>query len=144
MALLVFPAADAPAQQISLSNTRGLDFGSFVAAGGGTVILSPAGLRSRTGAVVLLNSPGTGQASFNAVRIDGDTTQVSISLPPNGSVRLNSGANTMAVNNFTSSPAATMSVQTPMTLGVGATLTVAPDQARGNYSGSFSVTVNYQ
>jgi len=144
LALLLVPASDALAQQIGLSNTRGLDFGRFVAGAGGTVILTPAGLRSRTGGVVLLNSPTVGQARFNASRINGNKTAVIISLPPNGNIRLLSGTNSMAVNTFVSSPASTMSIQTPMTLSVGATLTVAPNQAPGNYTGTFSVTVNYQ
>ena len=144
LALLAVPAPTAHAQQINLSNTRGLDFGRFVAGGGGTVILHPTGLRSRTGAVVLLNSPAVGQASFNVNRVDDSGTMVNISLPPNGSIRLTSGTNSMAVNNFVSTPASTVSIQAPTTLAVGATLTVAPNQAPGNYSGTFFVTVNYQ
>lgn len=144
LALLAAPARHALAQQLSLSNTRGLDFGRFVAGAGGTVILAPNGARSRTGAVVLLNSPTVGQASFNASRINSNKNAVSITMPPNGSIRLNSGTNSMAVNNFVSTPAGTGSIQTPMTLSVGATLVVAPNQAPGTYSGTFNVTVNYQ
>lgn len=132
------------AQQLSLSNTRSLDFGRFVAGTGGTVVVSPAGLRSRTGAVVLLTSPNAGQARFTAARSNGNKTAVIISLPANGSIRLTSGVNSMAVNNFVSTPASTGSLQSPMTLSVGATLSVAANQAPGTYSGSFSVTVNYQ
>ncbi len=144
LALFVIPAPDARAQQVGLSNIRGLDFGRFVAGSGGTVVLTPGGLRSRTGAVVLLHSPNAGQAGFNVNRVNDDKTAVGISMPPNGSIRLNSGANSMAVDSFVSSPASTMSIQTPQVLSVGATLTVAPNQAPGNYSGTFSVTVNYQ
>lgn len=144
LALLAMPASDTFAQQLSLSNTRGLDFGRFVAGSGGTVIVSPAGLRSRTGAVVLLTSPNATSASFTASRTSGNKTAVIISLPANGSTRLSSGANSMAVNSFVSTPASTGSVQTPMTLSVGATLTVGPNQAPGTYTGSFTVTVNYQ
>lgn len=146
--LALFSSAAVP-QQLSLSNVRGLDFGRFVAGSGGTIIVSPAGLRSRTGAVVLLTSPSAGQAIFNANRISGSgadsATAVGISLPVNGSVWLTgSGGGTMAVNNFASTPAATGSVQAPMTLAVGATLSVAPNQAPGTYSGTFSVIVDYQ
>lgn len=144
LALLAAPARHALAQQLTLSNTRGLDFGRFVAGAGGTVILAPNGARSRTGAVVLLNSPTVGQASFNAIRSSGNKSAVIITIPANGSIRLNSGTNSMAVNNFVSTPASTGSVQTPMTMSVGATLVVAPNQAPGTYSGTFNVTVNYQ
>ena len=146
LALLAFSASVALAQP-SLINARGLDFGRFVSGSGGTVIVSPAGLRSRTGAVVLLTSPSAGQAIFNASRanVNGTETAVSISLPANGSVWLSGSAGgAMAVNNFVSTPASTGSVQTAMTLSVGATLSVAPNQAPGTYSGTFSVIVDYQ
>lgn len=134
-------------QQIVLSNTRGLDFGRFVAGTGGTIILSPAGLRSRTGGVVLLNSPNAGQAAFNASRSGngGANKAVIISLPANGPTRLSSGGNSMAVNNFVATPASLTSIPNAgSTMSIGATLSVAPNQAPGNYSGSFSLIVNYQ
>jgi hypothetical protein len=139
----LFPS-DTLAQQLSLGNVRSLDFGRFVAGSGGTVVLAPGGLRSRTGAVVLLSSPNAGQAIFNANRANGNQTAVSIGLPANGSIRLVSGGNSMTVTNFVSTPASTGSLLAPMTLSIGATLTVAPNQAPGNYSGTFSVTVDYQ
>lgn len=137
----------AQAQQIVLSTARGLDFGRFVAATGGTVVLSPTGVRSRTGGVVLLNSPSVGQASFNVGRSSngGAGKGVIISLPANGSVRLSSGANSMALNSFVSNPATLVSVPNGgTTLAVGATLSVAPNQPPGNYTGSFPITVNFQ
>ncbi|VXC56042.1 DUF4402 domain-containing protein [Massilia sp. 9I] len=143
----LFAIGHAHAQQIVLTNTRGLDFGSFVANTGGTVVLSPTGVRSRTGGVVLLNSPGAGQAGFNVGKSNGGATNkaVIISTPANGSVRLSSGANSMAVNTFVTNPASIASVPNGgTTLGVGATLTVAPSQPPGNYTGTFSLTVNFQ
>lgn len=139
--------ASAQQQQVVLSNARSLDFGRFVAGGGGTIILSPSGLRSRTGSVVLLNSPNTGQAVFNVGKANNGNGNkaVIISLPPNGSTRLTSGANSMAVGNFVNTPSALTSIPAGgTTLGIGATLTVAPNQAPGEYSGTFSLTINYQ
>ena len=149
LALLALPVRDALAQQVVvLSNTRGLDFGRFVAASGGTIVLSPAGLRSRTGGVVLLNSPNAGQAVFNVGKsVNGSNNRaVIVTLPANGSIRLASGANSMAVGSFARTPATgTITIPNSGTpLSVGATLTVAPNQAPGTYSGSFPVTVNYQ
>jgi hypothetical protein len=146
LAFLAVNPGDALAQQVVLTNTRGLDFGRFVAGSGGTIVVTPAGLRSRTGAVVLLNSPSVGQASFTASRSGGNKTIVTITLPANGSVRISSGvSNSMAVNTFVRTPStATLSIQTAQTIAVGATLTVAPNQAPGNYSGTFPLTVNYQ
>jgi hypothetical protein len=143
---LVLAARDTLAQQVVLSNTRSLDFGRFVAGSGGTVVLSPVGLRSRTGGVVLLNSPSTGQAAFNVGRTSGDENRaVIITLPDNGATRLTSGADSMAVGDFVNTPSALLSIPDGgTTLSVGATLTVAPNQAPGNYSGTFSLIVNYQ
>jgi len=145
--LALCAASQAHAQQIVLSNTRGLDFGRFVANSGGTIVISPTGVRSRTGGVVLLNSPTVGQASFNVGKSSsgGNNKAVAISLPTNGSTRLTSGANSMAVSTFVSNPASIQTVPNGgTTLGVGATLTVAPNQAPGTYSGTFSLTVNFQ
>ncbi len=138
---------EAHAQQIVLNAARGMDFGRFVAGSGGTVILSPTGVRSRTGGVILLNSPAVGQAAFNVGKSSngGGNKAVIISVPPNGSVRLNSGANSMALNTFVSNPGALVSVPNGgTTVSVGATLSVAPNQPPGNYSGSFPMTVNFQ
>ena len=146
--VLSLAASGASAQQVMISNTRGLDFGRFVAGSGGTVVIGPTGLRSRTGAVVLLNSPSASQANFTVSKSSngGGNKAVIISLPGNGQIRLNSGSNSMAVNSFTSSPSGMLpSVPVSGTpLAVGATLTVAPNQAPGVYSGSFSVIVNFQ
>lgn len=147
LALCLTCAFDAYAQQATLSNARGLDFGRFVAAGGGTVTLSPSGLRSRTGAVVLLASPGVGQAVFNVGRTgNGRKTTIAITLPSNGNIVLTSGTNSMAVSNFVSTPTSPMPAPLlgAASLSVGATLNVAPNQTPGTYSGTFSVTVNYQ
>lgn len=144
---LALRCASAQQQQVVLSNARGLDFGRFVAGGGGTITLSPTGLRSRTGTVILLNSPNTGQAVFNVGKSNNGNGNkaVIISLPANGSTRLTSGANSMAVGNFVNTPSGLTSIPVGGTaLGIGATLTVAPNQAPGNYSGTFNVTVNYQ
>jgi hypothetical protein len=148
LAAALLPAArDAAAQQIVLSNTRSLAFGRFAAAGGGTVTISPTGMRSQSGGVVLLNSPGAGPASFQVDK-SGDGTSnlaVAIMLPGDGSVMLSSGMNSMAVNTFVTEPATlTVVPNGGTTLSVGATLTVAPSQPRGSYSGSFPLIVNFQ
>jgi hypothetical protein len=135
------------AQQIVLTNTRGLDFGRFVAGTGGTITVSPTGVRSRTGGIVLLNSPSVGQAGFTVGRSSngGNNKAVSISVPANGSIRLSSGTNSMAVNSFVHNPTTIFTVPTGGTpLSIGATLNVAPNQPPGTYSGSFPVTVNFQ
>ncbi|MBQ5949398.1 DUF4402 domain-containing protein [Massilia sp. ST3] len=145
--VLVLGASGVQAQQIVLGTTRNLDFGRFVAGSGGTITISPTGVRSRTGGVILLNSPTASQAGFNVGRNGngGYNKGVIISMPSNGQIRLSNGSNSMAVSGFTSSPS-NMATLPPngMALSIGATLTVAPNQAPGTYSGSFPLTVNFQ
>lgn len=131
------------AAAIALSNTQGLAFGKFVAGAGGTVTVSPGGVRSASGGVVLVPS-GAGAAAQFAVSGDANVTY-GISLPADGTVSLASGTNSMAVNTFTSSPSptGTLSAGGAQTLSVGATLSVGSNQAIGSYSGTFDVTVNY-
>ena len=148
---LVCAVAAAPvswaATPIAISATRALAYGSFAAGSGGTVTLSAAGVRSASGGVILVPS-GSWSAALFSVTGDPSVTY-SITLPANGVVSLTSGANTMAVDNFTSNPSATtpstglLSAGGSQTLSVGATLSVGSNQASGSYSGSFSVTVNY-
>lgn len=140
-------AREAGAQQIVLSNNRGLDFGRFVAGSGGTVVINPNGSRSRTGGVVLLNSPGAGQAVYSVGKSSNGNgaKAVIVSLPANGSIRLTSGNSSMAVGGFVNAPAALLTVPAGgTTLSLGATLTVAPNQPPGKYTGSFPLIVNFQ
>ena len=148
-AVLLFAGREVCAQQVgTLTNTRGLDFGRFVAGTGGTVVISPAGARSRTGGVILLNSPSANSASFT-VGVSGGgkpIKTVTFSLPSDTAVRLTSGSNSMAVTTFVSSPAAGIAnnISTTRTVTVGATLQVGANQAPGVYSGSLSLIANYQ
>lgn len=153
LALLAAGARPARAQRqqnehIVLNNVRSLDFGRFVAGSGGTIVVGPTGVRSRTGAVVLLNSPNAGQAALHASRSGngGVNRAVIVTAPFDGVTRLASGSNSMAVDHFVGAQAALLDGLPAggMTLAFGATLTVAPNQAPGNYSGTFSVIVNYQ
>jgi Domain of unknown function (DUF4402) len=128
---------------IAVNNTQALSFGNFVASSGGSVTVGASGARSRSGGVFLVPS-GTGAAAQFA--LSGDPNAVySIGLPINGVVSMGNGANSMAVNNFTSSPASSgqLGVGGSQTLLVGATLSVGANQASGRYSGNFSITVDY-
>jgi hypothetical protein len=147
-AVPIAPApAGGPAAQLSIATTSSLSFGRFVAGSGGSVTVTPSGARYASGGVVLLNGGGSGNASFNVATLNGSgaTKSVILSLPANGQVFLSNGASAMAVNNFTSSPGMLISL-TPggAIVDVGATLEVDAGQARGPYSGVFSLTVNYE
>lgn len=127
----------------TVAATQALAFGSFAAGTGGTVTISAAGARSQGGGVILLSSNGGSAALFSVSGTPSAT--YAISLPANGVVSMTSGVNSMAVNNFTSSPNLTgaLSGGGAQTLSVGATLGVGSNQASSSYNGSFNVTVNY-
>lgn len=122
---------------------QALTFGSFAAGSGGTVTVSAAGTRSSGGGVVLVSS-GPGAAAQFTVSGNANATYA-ITLQGNGEVSLTSGANSMAVNNFASSPGPTGQIGAggSQTLMIGATLSVGNNQPPGNYSGTFNVTVTY-
>lgn len=133
---------------ISIVKVTNLEFGNVAVqtATAGTVILSPGGTRATGGAggVSLPATTGTvSAASFTVSGLAGYT--YSISLPTTFNVA--SGANTMVVNTFTSTPTptGTLSVSGSETLSVGATLNVTAGQAAGTYTSAagLTVTVNY-
>ncbi|MBK8416578.1 MAG: DUF4402 domain-containing protein [Bacteroidetes bacterium] len=130
---------------ISITKTVDLNFGNVGASGvAGTVVISPAGVRSTTGGVSLPATAGTVAAASFDVAGEANYTYA-ITLP--ASVTISSGANNMTVNAFTSTPSATgtLSALGAQTVTVGATLNVGASQASGVYTSgtSFDVTVNY-
>jgi hypothetical protein len=129
---------------IAISNTADLGFGKFSAGTGGTVVISTAGSRSATGAVVLLTGTAGSAATFD-VTGDGSATYA-ITLPgSDATLTRASGTETMSVGTFISNPSATgtLSGGGAQTINVGGTLTVGSAQVVGSYTGTFSVSVEY-
>ncbi len=131
---------------ITIVKTVDMNFGNVAVqtATGGTVVLTPAGVRSVTGGVTIPATAGTVTAAAFTVNGEGVYTYA-ITLP-SSSLTLTSGANTMTASDFTSTPSATgILTAGTQALKVGATLNVAAAQAPGTYiSGTpFDVTVNY-
>ena len=144
-ALGVLLASAAPhASSQTISAVANLSFGSFLAGSGGTVVVSPVGVRTQTGSVFLLGQGPGGAAQLNVVGTANAT--YSITLPDNNTVTLSDGnGHAMTVNSFISSPpaAGTLSPGGNQSIRIGATLIVGANQAPGGYSGAFSVIVNY-
>lgn len=133
---------------LSIANSVDMDFGN-VAVGGsaGTVVLTPAGVRSTTGGCALPTVTGTvTAATFN---IAGEPATVYTITLPAGATTITSGGNTMTVDTWSSSLVPTASRTMPVggseTLNIGATLNVAANQPIGVYiSGTpFTVSINY-
>jgi hypothetical protein len=127
---------------ITLTNTIPLEFGEIAASAAlGTVTVSTASVRSSTGGVTLAGLTPATASSFAVTGDAGDT--YAITLPT--SISITSGANSMTVDTFTSSPdtAGTLSGGGTDTVLVGATLHVAASQAAGAYAGTFDLIVVY-
>ncbi|WP_341842149.1 DUF4402 domain-containing protein [Chitinophaga caseinilytica] len=132
---------------IAISKDIDMNFGNVAvqSSTGGTVVMTPAGVRSTTGGVTLPTTTGNvAAASFTVSGVDGYT--YSITLPTAAVTITNTGGNTMTVTAFTSSPSGQGTLTGGSeTLTVGATLNVTAAQAPGTYVSAtpFAVTVNY-
>ena len=134
---------------ITISKVTDMNFGNVAISStvSGTVVISPAGARIKTGGVTLPLSNGTVTAASFMVRGERNCTYT-ITLPDINYVLTRiSGFETMTVNTFTSSPSETgaLSNDGSQTINVGATLNVNNDMTPGIYTNDngFEVTVNY-
>ena len=131
---------------ITLTKDADMNFGDVIAGGTtGTVVLpaSASPSRSVTGGTTLGNSTSVTSATFT---VGGDASATYSITLPSSDITITSGANSMIVNTFTSSPSSTGALDGSglQTLYVGATLNVGASQATGSdYTGSFDVTVAY-
>jgi len=131
---------------ITITKTSDMNFGNVAvsATTNGTVVMTPAGVRSSTAGVTL---PGTsGTVSAAAFTVNGQSGYTYAITLPNSLTISDGGSNSMIVDNFTSTPTATGTLTGGTeTLEVGATLNVNLSQAPGVYTSAtpFTVTVNY-
>ena len=126
---------------ISIINTAGLNFGKFAAGTGGSVIMDSDGTRTQSGAVVLATGTAGAAASFT---VGGDAAATYAITLPTTDQELLSGVDSMMVNTFTTPDATgTLDGSGAGTVLVGATLVVGSGQVVGSYTGSFSVSVEY-
>jgi len=127
---------------LAIAESTGMDFGDVsVGTGGGTVVLDTTGGRSVTGDAEAVTG-GTQTAGVYNVTGSG-TKAYSITFP--ASATISSGGNNMTVDTFTHDAGATPALTGGAdTFNVGATLTISPSQAPGAYSGTYTLTVNYQ
>ena len=126
------------------SGTQHMNFGMFVpGSAADTIVLTPAGSRTNPGGHLQLLGTGVQGDLFT---VTGDTSYPTFSITlPSSAVTITSGANTMSVDTFTSSPSGSGTLSSgTLTVTVGATLHVGASQASGSYTGTYTFTVAYQ
>ncbi|WP_198912288.1 DUF4402 domain-containing protein [Parvularcula mediterranea] len=136
-----FTASALILEAITVTKSTDLDFASIApdASTAATVEVTPAGARN-CGAI--LTCSGTvSAASFSVTGADGATFAVTLPAAAN----ITSGADTMLVDTFTSSLTGNTGTLTggAATFSLGATLNVGAAQPAGSYTGTFTVTVDY-
>ncbi len=145
---LVMPAARASAetgvasatvlQAIAVTETAPMSFAEVAPPpAGGTIVLSPAGTISSSGGFVFRGMANAGV--FQARGVPNHPATVSFS---NGNAVTGPGP-AMRVAAFTNNAPATFDSAANLSFAVGATLVVNPNQAPGQYSGTYAVTVNF-
>ena len=127
---------------ISIVETTAMNFGTFApTASAGTVTIATTGARTSTNVDELASSPSA--ATFTVT--GGNLAAYSITLPASSITLSDGGSETMSVDTFVSdaggSPALNGSGSD--TFNVGAVLTVGANQVAGSYTGTYTVTVNY-
>jgi hypothetical protein len=129
---------------LALTKVSDMDFGTIAVTGtAGTVVLGTDNSRTAVGPALV--PPAAGVAASFTVAGEASRT-FTITLPANNTVSLISGANSMAANIFVHNAGANpaLDVAGAAAFTVGATLSVAANQAAGSYtSATFPVTVNY-
>jgi hypothetical protein len=139
---------------ISIANTRDLDFGIIIrgTTAGTVTINAQSGARTKTGGVVLQGTTGFSSAAFTGTGTGGRLVRLTIGTPAITLTRV--GGGTMTVNTFriSNNGAAQQTLPRNYTLpasgsdniSIGARLNVAANQAEGLYTGSFTISMDYQ
>ena len=135
---------------LAIVNDTGLDFGTIAVNGAGTAKVSADGASDSCTAVALVCGGTRAPAGFTITGASG--VGVAITLPAAASTLTYVGwtgtlatTPTMSLSSFTSYfPAGTTLVAGSTTVSVGGSLAVAALQEPGTYTGTFSVSAQYQ
>lgn len=126
---------------VAVYERRSLEFGDIAGSseGSGTATISTTGGKSTTGFAIDMG----GRVRAAEFKVTGPrNTQVNITLPSSITVTNGSGQTT-TIHSFTSDPSGTGTLNNhgKLEIHVGATIDVPANQAGGDYTGSFTITV---
>lgn len=147
----LIPCSASAQLPIIIAATSELNFGTVAADGaaGGTVVISTAGARTRSGAVVLVG--GAGLESAGVISVSGSTgVNITLSMTSTFFNVSNTTGAIMRVDTFNIANPAGGAVEvvtlpaSPSTFPIGATLNVNAGQAPGTYLGDFIISAIYQ
>lgn len=144
--LVTFPISSFA--QLTVSTIQNLSFGTFASTGaGGTVVVSSTGVGSATGNVVLMSNSVEHQAIFHLTYTGNKKNVTSINIPASVTLTRTGGLGTMHMVFSTPNPNPSFQINanSSIDLSIGGTLTVGTIVANpsGSYTGSFSLTFNY-
>lgn len=126
-------------------NGLGMNFGSVSGdtASATTVVLTAAGAVSSPDGAFVVPASGALPGVFDVTGAPGAAYDITL---PAAAVTLTSGGDTLTVDTFTDDTAGTGTLAPAGTdsFNVGATLNLGASQPAGNYTGTYTVTVNYQ
>lgn len=127
---------------LAIAESQALSFGNFAAGTGGTVVIATDGSRTATGDVNLSSADAGQQGTFDVTGTSGYTYAITL---PAGAATLDDGSgNTMSVDTWVSNPSGTGTLTGGSeTVNVGATITVGSGQTAGTYTGTYTVSVEY-
>ncbi len=125
---------------IVVTHTPGaaLKFGKFTAGTGGAVVVSPAGSASVTGGVALVLGSSSAADGF---LVEGDPNRGFAILTAAGTVSF--AGTSLAFTTLPSAATGSLNAVGAAGFTIGGTLSVPAGVAPGSYTGSYSVTVNY-
>ena len=142
-------------QNLSFFDVEDLEFGAFLSgATAGTVVVTPANVRTATGGVTLVGGPVVQPARFAGKGTLNQIVAISMQSTPTTITRI-SGTETMIVETYVigSTPTAVLTtvprnfritgVSGIFNFPIGATLRVNANQTPGDYVGTFTVNLNY-
>ncbi len=126
---------------VEVDETTPLNFGTMLGKAN-TVSVSSAGARSATDNTGLVND--TNAPTAGVLSVTGPHNQpITVSIPSGTTVT--SGANSMTISNLSSpqSGSQTLDNTGALTINIGGDLAVGANQAEGDYTGTYTITINY-